>query len=193
MPSGALGSGARRPEQGWNCRGCRRTAGVADVEPGPSAIRGREDVAGIRTDDDVAAIDRIDREVSDPVDRPLRVGSWQALDCWSRPKVVPMLLTWKKLVSSKPPVSRRRLNLGASTDTTVPRALLIDTHTAAVQVLAHVEGRRCVEHTPLDIAIRQDIGVRERSAVVLSSHHRTRHRRSERPHCSAGPHHNRTG
>ena len=47
--------------------------------------------------------------------------------------------------------------------------MLIDTHTAAVQVLAHVEGRRCVEHAPLDVAIRQDIGVRERSAIVLSS------------------------
>src|SRR5262249_53185262 len=52
---------------------------VADVEPVHARVGGGEDPADARGDDDVVAVDRVDGEVDDPRERPLRVGGGQAV------------------------------------------------------------------------------------------------------------------
>ena len=95
--------------------GLPKSRGRADVEPGLALVRGLEDVAGGRADEQVVAVDRVDDEAGDlvtghcgstlpkvlPGSRIFgAIGS--PLLAWSSPKVRPTPLTLTKLVYSPP-------------------------------------------------------------------------------------------
>src|SRR5882724_4687566 len=47
---------------------------ISNDAPGSPLIAGAEDAAGLGTDDDLVAVNRVDGEVRAPQERPLRIG-----------------------------------------------------------------------------------------------------------------------
>ena len=156
-------------------------ARLTDVEPRHPAIRGREEIAGFRADDDLVAVDRVDREIGDAGKNPLRIGSGQTVGRLQQAEGSADAVDLEEV---------GEIAAGAGEPVLVKRAqtLLVDSHAAAVKDLARRSGKT---HSKRDCRCSGCWGLK------LAHHcpgprHRTGRRRSEQPHCWAEPLRSRT-
>ena len=174
-PPGHRGRGRRRPGRGWCWPGVPKVAGRADVEPGLALVRGLEDVAGARADEQVLDVDRVDHEVGELVaalvvhvaDRCVRPGSRRfggglAVAGLEQPEGPADAVDLDEISVLTALAGRPELEEGAA-------ALLVDGGARGVEHVLPAGPPSWTEVAPHEIAVGDQVGVGGLAADVLGA------------------------